>query len=67
MTVEKILNYALPLTSEINNCRYKKQRWQQRRDILKGMIEAYKNGEIVNFEPMKLSVDIDELMKKLNN
>lgn len=67
MTLEKILNYALPLTTEISRCRYKHQRWKQRREILMKMIEAYKNGEIINFEPLKLSVDLNELMKKIEN
>lgn len=67
MTIEKILNYAMPLTSDIRRCKYKYQCWEIKRNVLRGMIEAYKNGEIVDFEPMKLSFDLDEFMKKLNN
>ncbi len=67
MTIKKILDYALPITRDDLKCSIKLQKKNWQRERLKAMIEAYKNGEIVNFEPLKLSADIEPILQKLRN
>jgi hypothetical protein len=65
MTLEKILDYAVPFSDSdtINETQDK----VRKRKILGEMIEAYKKGEILNFDPMCISADIEELLKKYMN
>lgn len=67
MTINKILDYALPITQEDKKCSVKMQKKQWQRERLTKMIVDYKNGEIVNFEPLKISVDMEPILQKLRN
>lgn len=67
MNLTEILDFALPLTPEIRKCSYKRQHWEARRQKLQRMIEAYRRGDVVQWEAMRLSIDIEEVLKsKLN-
>lgn len=67
MQILEILNYAFPYTPEDLRCKIKMQKKKLQRERLKEMIEAYKNGEIIKFDPLCVSIDIDELMKRFEN
>ncbi len=65
MNIEEILDYAFPITPEDRGCRIKMQKKTAQRERLRLMIERYKNGDIVHFEPLCIKVDMEEIMKKL--
>lgn len=67
MTIEEILDYALPIKKTDLSCKNRLAAKEYRREKLRKMIEAYKNGEIVSFEPLKLKVDLTPILQKLNN
>jgi hypothetical protein len=54
MQIEEILNYAFPYTDE---------------DLLSSelMVDRYKHGDIVNFDVLNISVDMEEILKRINN
>ena len=64
MTLEKILDYAVPLLD--SDSEEEKMNKIIKRARLSEMIEAYKRGEVVDFDPL-ISVDIEELIKKYLN
>jgi len=67
MTVRQILDFALPYTAEESRCGMKKALKSKARIKLAEMIESYKRGDVVNWDAMQLSVDIEEIVKaKLN-
>jgi hypothetical protein len=67
MTIAQILDYALPYSAEELRCGIKKAQKGKARIKLAAMIEAYKRGDIVNWNALSLSVDIEEIVKaKLN-
>lgn len=67
MTVQQIVDFAMPVTSEERKCSFKRQQLQARRDKLARMIEQYRRGDIVTWDVLKLSVDIEQILKdKLN-
>jgi hypothetical protein len=67
MQIEEILNYAFPYTSE--DLANPEQHLQKtyKRERLRIMVDRYKHGEIINFDPLNISVDIEELLKRINN
>lgn len=65
MTLERILDYAIPVLDTDSD--EQKELKLKRRSILSEMVEQYKRGEIVNFAPMNISADIEEIIKKLGN
>lgn len=67
MQINEILNYAFPFTPEDLRCSMKMAKKKLKRERLKEMIEAYKNGEIIKFDPLCIGVDIEELMKRFEN
>jgi|GEM_PF-6265986 hypothetical protein len=67
MQIEEILNYAFPYTDEDLLSDELKFEKTVKRSRLRLMIERYKNGDIVNFDALKISVDMDEIMKRINN
>lgn len=67
MTVQEICDFAMPVTAEERKCSFKRQQLQARRDKLARMIEQYRRGDIVTWEALRLSVDIEQIIKdKLN-
>ncbi len=67
MQIEEILNYAFPYTSDDYEDSEKMHEKTVKRCRLRLMVERYKNGDIVNFDALKISVDMDEIMKRINN
>ena len=67
MTVDQIIEFALPYTESDKKCRFDMERKKWKRERLRAMLQEYKNGSVVNFEPLKISVDLTEVLQKLNN
>lgn len=67
MTIDDILNEIYPPSVNIHRSQIEMEFWLYKRERLRNLIMKYKAGELIKFEPMKLSVDIDELLKKLRN
>jgi hypothetical protein len=67
MTIEEILNYAFPYTDDDLTDQEKCYQKTLKRGRLRQMCDQYKNGEIVNFNALTISVDIEEIMKMINN
>lgn len=67
MTLEQILSYVYPYTAKQRKCNIEKQKWLHKRDKLKKMIEAYKRGDVVYFEDLKVGIDLEGLLKKYSN
>lgn len=67
MTLKQILDTAYPITLEHRRCSLKMQKLQHQRQKLSNMIEAYRRGDVVHWEGLKLSVDLSPLLEKLNN
>lgn len=67
MTAEQIINEVLPITAADKKCRFKMQHKNQRRQRLAVMLQQYKAGNVVNWEPLKISVDIAPFLQRLNN
>lgn len=67
MTIQQILDHVYPLTPEIRKCSYKRQRWNQNRSRLQAMIEAHKRGDVVNWQAMRISVDMNDLLSSNTN
>lgn len=67
MQIEEILNYAFPFTDEDLTCNYKKQQKMYQREKLRLMVDRYKHGDIVNFDALHISVDVEEILKRINN
>jgi len=67
MNINEILDFAFPVTPEHKKCKIELQKVMYRREKLRLMVERYKNGEIVNFEALHISVDMEEIMKRINN
>jgi hypothetical protein len=66
MNIKKILDEVYPITAKQRNCRFEMQKLQYKRDKLTEMIEAYKRGDVVNFEPLKISIDLSAILEKYN-
>jgi hypothetical protein len=64
MTMEQILSYVYPYTAKQRKCAIEKQKWQHKREKLTRMIEAYKRGDVVYFEDLKVSIDIEQMLKQ---
>src|SRR5262245_46023183 len=67
MQIEEILNYAFPYTDEDLQSQEKTYEKTLKRERLRIMVERYKHGEIVNFDALKISVDIEEVLKRIKN
>lgn len=67
MTLEQIINYVYPVTKEHRRCRIKMQQLTHRREKLRSMIEAYRRGDIVSWDALKISVDIEQILKQKAN
>lgn len=67
MTIDEILNYAFPYTSEDLTSKAKHYEKTLKRERLRQMVEQYKNGEIINYDGLNISVDIQEIIKMINN
>lgn len=67
MTINQILNYAYPYTAKQRKCNIEREKWKYKRKKLQDMIEAYKRGDVVNFEPLRISIDLKSVLGKLNN
>ncbi len=67
MTVTKILDYVYPMTKDIRCCGFKKKAWLDCRNKLAEMIDQYRSGAIVDFQPLKVSIDLEPLLKQLKN
>ena len=65
--MNEILDYAFPITAEDRGCKMKMQKKMAQREKLRLMVDRYRNGEIVKFEPLCIGIDIEELMKRFNN
>lgn len=67
MTALEIADYAMPVTSKERNCSFRMQQLQARREKLMQMIEQYRRGDIVTWDALRLSIDIERILKeKLN-
>jgi hypothetical protein len=67
MQIEEILNYAFPYTDEDLLSPELKQEKTFKREKLRLMVDRYKHGDIVNFDVLNISVDIEEILKRINN
>jgi ribosomal protein L21E len=67
MQIEQILNYCFPFTDEDLTDDQKKQEKTFKRDRLRRMVDQYKHGDIVNFDALNISVDIEEILKRFEN
>lgn len=67
MTVTQILDKVYPITHEERTCSLKMARNKRKRKELLEMIMQYKNNEVVNWQPLRLSVDIEALLQHENN
>lgn len=67
MTLKQIIDTVYPITPEHRRCSLKMQKLQYQRQKLSAMIEAYRRGDIVHWEGLKLSVDLSPLLERLNN
>lgn len=56
-----------PYTSNLRTCRIDRDKWEYKRGKLKAAIEAYGRGEVVNFEPLKISIDLTPILEKFKN
>ena len=65
MTLLRILDYAVPIDETDSEQVINEKKLK--RAVLSEMIESYKRGEIMNFDPMCISADIEELIKKYLN
>lgn len=67
MKISEIIDFALPVTDRERRCSFRMQQLQARREKLAAMIEQYRRGDIVTWEALKLSVDIEQVIReKLN-
>jgi hypothetical protein len=67
MQIEEILNFAFPYTAEdLLNIEQHLQK-TLKREQLRQMVDRYKHGDIVNFDALNISVDIEEILKRINN
>lgn len=67
MTVTQILDKVYPITHEERTCSLKMARNKKKRAELLSMIMQYKNGSVVNWQPLHLSVDIEALLEPQKN
>ena len=65
MTLLRILDYAVPIDETDSEQVINEKKLK--RAVLSEMIESYKRGEIMNFDPLCISADIEELIKKYLN
>jgi DNA-directed RNA polymerase beta subunit len=64
--LQKILDYAFPITEEDRKCNIKLQKVEYKRGELVKMIEAYRQG-VEYSSPMLITVDLNEIRKMINN
>lgn len=62
MTAAEILDKVLPVTNAERKCAYKMQKLMFRRKKLANAITAYLAGETVNWEMLKINVNIEQLI-----
>ena len=67
MQIDEILNYAFPIESGDYESHGKMYAKTLKRERLRIMVERYKNGDIVNFDGLQISVDMEEILKRINN
>jgi len=67
MNIEEIQDFAFPITDEDRRCNNKMQKKMWQREKLRLMVERYKRGELINFEPLLISVNKDVIIQMINN
>jgi hypothetical protein len=63
--LQKILDFAFPITEEDRKCNIKLQIVQHKRGELTKMVEAYRQGQEYS-SPMLLRVDLEEIKEMIN-
>lgn len=64
--LQKILDYAFPITEEDRKCNNKLQKIEYKRAELIKMIEAYRKGMEYS-SPMLITVDLEAIRQMINN
>lgn len=64
MQIDEILNYAFPYTDADLLSQELTYQKTVKREKLRLMIDRYKNGDLVNFDALNISVDAEELIKR---
>lgn len=67
MTIDEIINDVYPLTDSVLHSTIEKEFWLYKRERLRKLIEQYKAGELINFKPLNISVNLEELLKRIRN
>ncbi len=67
MSIDQILDEVYPLTDLQRFSDVEMKLWVNRRNKLKKLIEQYRAGEVINFEPLKIGVNLEELLKRIRN
>jgi hypothetical protein len=67
VSITQILDEIYPLTMAAKYSAKEFAIWKHKREKLKRMIEQYKAGELINFKPLNISVNLEELLKRIRN
>lgn len=67
LQLNKILDYAFPITDEIRKCRIEHEKIKLQRAELTRLIEEYRKGVEIKKSPLLIKVNLEEIFQMMNN